>query len=370
MPFFVWRLGAFRTTFTTAALFVCLAFLPLACSKEVYPPCANTAQDPNIALRKGMQCFKANPLSSKGTLRDSCCSRRLSSSSVLYCNFEHGCIRVLSFKKNVAAYAVEDLEAVGNQSALAPTGYCESLRKSEKTQKCGIISGAIDTQLECTGGVVLPSLRENIVVPSNVSCLKREWNIWMADKLNSSRHCFPSRAMVELEGGATVRMDHLKIGDVVRVGYKAFSKVFMFTHKLDDTSANFIMLSTASGKNLSLTPGHYIYSSGALVPAFEVQVGSILQLGNGLTDVVTSLEMHQLEGLYNPQTVDGNIVVDDILVSTYTTAVSPSFAHILLTPFRLLDTLGVRLYGLEMISDFPKVLQSLADMLMLAANFA
>lgn len=41
-------------------------------------------------------------------------------------------------------------------------------------------------------------------------------------------------------------------------------------------------------------------------------------------------------GLYNPQTLDGRIVVNGIIASTYTTAVIPEAAHALLTPLRCL----------------------------------
>lgn len=39
-------------------------------------------------------------------------------------------------------------------------------------------------------------------------------------------------------------------------------------------------------------------------------------------------------GLYNPQTIHGDIVVDGFVVSTYTADVTPSVAHAVLTPMR------------------------------------
>ena len=46
-------------------------------------------------------------------------------------------------------------------------------------------------------------------------------------------------------------------------------------------------------------------------------------------------------GLYNPHTMDGDIVVDGTVTSTYTAAVAPSLAHAVLWPVRMLYALGV-----------------------------
>jgi Hint module len=42
------------------------------------------------------------------------------------------------------------------------------------------------------------------------------------------------------------------------------------------------------------------------------------------------------EGLFNPQTLHGDVVVDGLRASSYTTAVEPAVAHRLLWPLRVL----------------------------------
>jgi hypothetical protein len=42
------------------------------------------------------------------------------------------------------------------------------------------------------------------------------------------------------------------------------------------------------------------------------------------------------EGLYNPHTMHGDIVVDGVHTSTYTDSVAPALAHALLWPVRML----------------------------------
>jgi hypothetical protein len=134
-------------------------------------------------------------------------------------------------------------------------------------------------------------------------------------------------------------MDKLSIGDVVKVGANAYSKVFMFTHKMQTGQYEFVELTTATGASIALTSGHYLPVNGALLSASEVTVGSQIELGSGLVDTVVSVGSVSGTGLYNPQTIEGNVVVNGILASTYTSAVEPRFAHAILAPFRSLSIL-------------------------------
>jgi hypothetical protein len=152
--------------------------------------------------------------------------------------------------------------------------------------------------------------------------------------------CFPGSAMVELESGASKRMDAVSIGDRVAVGSGRFSDVFMFTHRdplVVDRS--FVTLTTGSGNTLTLTSGHYvpIDRQNRLVAAREVRPGDTVFLRNGTTSVVVTIGVATLPGLFNPQTLDGRIVVDGVVSSTYTMAVEPVLAHdVLLVPVRWL----------------------------------
>jgi Hint module len=146
--------------------------------------------------------------------------------------------------------------------------------------------------------------------------------------------CFPASATVELSTGETKRMDELDVGDRVRVGASEFSLVFMFTHKLNEVVNTFIQLHTASGHSVSATPGHYLYINGDLVPAGSIKVGDVMTTADGEPTRVIQVSQVLGSGLFNPQTVHGDIVVDGIMSSTYTTAVAPSIAHKVLAPFR------------------------------------
>lgn len=153
-------------------------------------------------------------------------------------------------------------------------------------------------------------------------------------KGKDSGSCFPASASVELEDGTFVLMQDLKVGDVVKVGPRQFSPVFMFTHKLSGIEEEFVVLETESGAALPLTKGHYVYADGSMVPGSAVRVGASVVLGTGASDVVAAVSTVRLTGLFNPQTIHGDIVVNGVLASTYTTAVSPTYAHALLSPLR------------------------------------
>lgn len=152
-------------------------------------------------------------------------------------------------------------------------------------------------------------------------------------EIDDGSTCFPSGAIVEMEDGTLNKMSLLRIGDRVHVGKRKFSDVFMFTHKVSDAHFDFIKISCVTTE-IVLTRGHYLYVNGALSPAKTVRAGDLVELGSGESSMVTSVSYVKRAGLYNPQTISGDIVVNDVRASTYTTTVEPIFAHVLLTPFR------------------------------------
>lgn len=148
------------------------------------------------------------------------------------------------------------------------------------------------------------------------------------------KKCFPAFVKVTLQDGSTKRMDEVKIGDRVLVAPGTFSEVFLFTHQQVSGSFDFLRLDLRSGDFLTLTAGHYIYVNGQLVPAVRVVAGDTLSLSNDTRSAIVSVAKVKATGLYNPQTVHGDIFVDGVRCATYTTAVAPSAAHALLAPVR------------------------------------
>lgn len=150
------------------------------------------------------------------------------------------------------------------------------------------------------------------------------------------RSCFPSDSTVVLYDGRSLPISELRLGDRVHVGGNVYSEVFMFTHSDRNVVTRFMRITTTSGASITLTPGHYLYVNGRSMSARNVRIGDKLELGNSKTSAVTSVDVVVKQGVYNPHTILGNIVVDGILASTYTSAVQPCAAHSLLSPFRAL----------------------------------
>lgn len=148
--------------------------------------------------------------------------------------------------------------------------------------------------------------------------------------------CFPGSAQIELESGEVKAVEDVCIGDRVLVSGGAYSEVYLFTHRDSKTVYNFYRIKVSSGAVISLTGTHYIVVDGGLKTAKSVQVGDMLTLGNGTVDVVTEIGREHMRGLFNPHTLDGTIVVDGIVASTFTKSVLPSAGEALLSPVRAL----------------------------------
>lgn len=162
--------------------------------------------------------------------------------------------------------------------------------------------------------------------------------------------CFPASGSVQLEDGSVKTMDLLEVGDRVlvspeSVNDKRYSTVFLFTHREPSVWHDFIKICT-SQNCLLLTSGHYIYvrqkcsnPSEVMIPAYMVQNGQCVQLGNSQWVHVNRVSNELSRGLYNPQTLQGDIVVDSIRATTYTTAMHPSTAHSIMFPLRFMFVL-------------------------------
>jgi hypothetical protein len=199
---------------------------------------------------------------------------------------------------------------------------------------------------------------------------------------DDEKKCFPANATVLLHDGSRKTMAELQVGDTVHVGRGAFSQVFMFSHRIAaaDSKTLFVSITAtpdsaetspakpSSQGPLLLSADHYLYANDALVAASTVKVGDQLESGSGAPLRVTHVERVWGSGLYNPHTMTGDIVVDDIKTSCYTTAVHPTLAHAALWPVRTLYSAGVDIVnhafdnGSELIAsvmpDGPKRIQA------------
>lgn len=162
------------------------------------------------------------------------------------------------------------------------------------------------------------------------------------DNSNGENPCFPASAFVHTADGRTIAMNHLRAGHTVRVSREnKFSQVFLFSHKEHNGLYDFVQLTTASGHQITLSPSHYMYVNRKLTAARAVRVGDVLHTiaGDSPVRVIQSVRER---GLFAPHTVhSGDIVVNGVVVSSYTTAVHPRIAQLLLAPIRGIVRMGL-----------------------------
>jgi Hint module len=152
-----------------------------------------------------------------------------------------------------------------------------------------------------------------------------------------SSACFPGRATVMLENNSIIRMEELEVGHRVHVGQGLYSDVFMFTHRCSQSYWQFHVIKTTSGHELTVTGDHFLYRDDMkLVSAGSLRKGDSLMLDDGNVSIIRSVSCAWMYGLYNPHTLHGDIAVDGLRTSTYTSVLAPSFAHSILAVFRTL----------------------------------
>lgn len=164
--------------------------------------------------------------------------------------------------------------------------------------------------------------------------------------------CFPASAVVHLESGHALPMSKLRPGHVVQVGENTFSPVVSFSHR-DGTSRHTFrqLLVSRPGVNdslLTITGGHFLYIiDGRRLPAAHIFPGHVLKSPKGPAHVIAAY-WGTATGLYSPVTAHGDIVVDGVVTSCYTTSVKVPTAHALLLPVRASFWLSSR-FGLRVL---------------------
>lgn len=131
--------------------------------------------------------------------------------------------------------------------------------------------------------------------------------------------CFPSRATVQTLAGVQA-MKSLSIGTLLLTS-QGYSPIFLSGHHDPQAVTTMVRLVTASNHTLTITPDHYLpLGSGAHRSAARVVPGDrlLVQGGDGLLpSEVTSVGLVEEQGLFNPYTVAGDLVVDGVLASCH-----------------------------------------------------
>ena len=149
-----------------------------------------------------------------------------------------------------------------------------------------------------------------------------------------SLSCFPGEATVAMADGSTRRMDELRIGDRVAVmrpdGTRGFDEIYLFTHKDAVATNAYRTLTLESGRELTLSPRHFIpvatdggagWDARVVKAAEEVGPGDVIWYENAdgslASAAVTAVATQARQGLFNPLTMGGTILVDGVVASAH-----------------------------------------------------
>jgi len=145
--------------------------------------------------------------------------------------------------------------------------------------------------------------------------------------------CFSSHAIARVLGKGRTAMKDLVPGDKVLTASGEHKTMYSMDHFHRTKETVFLRLHTnlETERPLELTKNHMVFVETAKnhpVPAASINVGDkIWSADDGLKEVV-KIETVVRNGLYNPLTMDGTIVVDGIVASTYTSYTGSSHVKI------------------------------------------
>ncbi|KRX90884.1 Protein FAM63A, partial [Trichinella pseudospiralis] len=139
-----------------------------------------------------------------------------------------------------------------------------------------------------------------------------------------------------------IRMDQLQLDDIVFVDPVEQQPIFSMLHHDPVAEVDFIIIKTETNRSLSLTPNHLIPivpCQRGILPAEKLEATvnryskfahraeqdqCVLMAYDGLvkTEKIVTISQRRLRGIFSPLTEKGTIVVNDFVVSCYSTCES------------------------------------------------
>lgn len=159
---------------------------------------------------------------------------------------------------------------------------------------------------------------------------------------NVQRTCINSDANAVMADGSMKKVKSLEIGDQVRTlkdGQISTTDVIMMMD-LSDQKWNFLNITTESDKHISVSGNHLMsipngefkfakeLFSGDSIVTYETETGSQQE------ETIKSILIEPVEGYAAPLTMEGTLLVDNILVSNYALLKNHHVAHSVMAPVR------------------------------------
>ncbi len=179
--------------------------------------------------------------------------------------------------------------------------------------------------------------------------------------------CYASNSKVYLHDMTTKTVADVNVGDSLLVSAKRgkhkFSKVVMINHRNLDAMQEFCQIIYDCEKEpLTITSNHMVMVNGNAQFAGDVKVGDTLLVLSKTQAcleqrLVLKVEKITLKGFHSPITMDGKLVVDDVLTSCYGDVSAQvlfgrklsghQVAHLGMAPFRMMRKMNVATKMLE-----------------------
>jgi Hint module len=143
----------------------------------------------------------------------------------------------------------------------------------------------------------------------------------------SEKTCFAGSETLHLESGVVRAISNVRVGDRVLsadcAGRTSYSDLVFVPHRANSDDALFTHITTASGRDIKMTPGHIILAgpchSSAPLPltyASLVSVGDcVMRVSH--EDMVSTVETVQGKGMYTVVTKEEYVVVNSIIASPF-----------------------------------------------------
>ncbi|KAM9337676.1 sonic hedgehog protein [Symphorus nematophorus] len=164
--------------------------------------------------------------------------------------------------------------------------------------------------------------------------------------------CFPGSSTVTLQDGTKKAVKDLRTGDRVLAadddGNPIYTDFIMFIDRDSTTRRLFYVIETDSGQKITLTAAHLLFVAlnateeerMSAVFASEVQRGQKVFVFDAERSrlepvIVKRIYTQEHEGSFAPVTVQGTVVVDQVLASCYAVIEDHDLAHWALAPVRL-----------------------------------
>lgn len=179
--------------------------------------------------------------------------------------------------------------------------------------------------------------------------------------------CFPKDSIVTAEQRGKISISQVEVGDKVLAvrgnSEVIFQDVFFLAHSDNSVLASYLTIETEKKKLIHISSNHCLLvgNTHSFKSAGDVKVNDKIFYVREralFADEVISVKKVYLKGAHCPYTINGTLIVDDIVVSAFTSTLSAPTTLLLLAPLRFIyKCLPLPLYKLIFT---PKVMSLLA----------